>query len=78
MTKKNFNEELIVWFNQMLDQTVGDQPEKVEDYLFDLDEAKKDLVFIVYERLYKQFGKARMTAQFFGISSRTVRNYVQK
>ena len=78
MDKLNFNEELIVWFNQMLDRTIGDKPEQIETYLFDLDEAKKDLIFIVYERLYKQFGKARMTADFFGISSRTVRNYVQK
>ena len=78
MTRTNFNEELILWFNQMLDQTVGNKPEQLVDYLFDLEQAKKDLVFIVHERLYKQFGKARMTAKFFGISSRTVRNYVQK
>ena len=78
MNKINFNEELIVWFEQMLDQAVGDKPENVVNYLFDLDEAKKDLILIVHERLYKQYSKASMTAKFFGISSRTVRNYVQK
>lgn len=58
MARTNFNEELLLWFNQTLDQTVGDKPEQLTDYLFDLEQAKKDLVFIVHERLFKQFGKA--------------------
>lgn len=74
----DLNAELQEWFGNRLSKMLGGDPENINDCYFDLDEAKKDLVRIVYDRLYSSPERAKLTADFFCISRKTVYNYVKK
>ena len=75
--KPDFHEQAILWFNQMLDATIGDKPETISDNHFYLDEVRHDLIQIVYDRLCQQPEQTKLTADFFGISRKTVYNYTK-
>ena len=75
--KPDFHEQAILWFNQMLDVTIGDKPETISDNHFYLDEVRRDLIQIVYNRLCQQPEQTKLTAEFFGISRKTVYNYTK-
>lgn len=75
--KPDFHEQAILWFNQMLDATIGDKPEAISGNHFYLDEVRRDLIQIVYNRLCQQPEQTKLTADFFGISRKTVYNYTK-
>lgn len=75
--KPDFHEQAILWFNQMLDATIGDKPETISENHFYLDEVRHDLIQIVYNRLNQQPEQTKLTADFFGISRKTVYNYTK-
>ena len=74
----DLNAELREWFGMRICELILDNPQRIDCYYLDLDEAKKDLIQIVYARLYKQPDKIKKTADFFGIDRRTVYNYAKK
>ena len=59
------------------DATIGDKPEKISENHFYLDEVRRDLIQIVYNRLCRQPEQTKLTAEFFGISRKTVYNYTK-
>ncbi len=77
-TNDDLNAELREWFSSRLSDMLGENPENIKNYYFDLDEAKKDLVLIVYDHLRLLPDNAKQTADFFCISRKTVYNYVKK
>ena len=74
----NLNAELREWFDMRICELIADNPQAIDWYYLDLDEAKKDLIQIVYERLYKHPDKVKKTADFFCIDRRTIYNYAKK
>ncbi|MBR3408685.1 MAG: hypothetical protein IKG86_07575 [Paludibacteraceae bacterium] len=76
--KPDFHEEALLWFEHMLDATIGDKPESIADYHFFFDDIKHDFVKIVYDRLSKQPEQTKLTAEFFGIGRKTVYRYTKK
>ena len=74
----DLNTELREWFSSELSDMLGENPGNINYYYFDLDEARKDLVQIVFDRLYSSPDRAKLTADFFCISRKTVYNYVKK
>ena len=75
--KPNFHAEAFLWFEHMLDAAIGDKPESIVDYHFFFDEIKRDYVKMVYDRLCQLPEQTKQTADFFGISRKTVYNYTK-
>jgi hypothetical protein len=75
--KPNFHEEALLWFEHMLDAAIGDKPESITDYHLFFDDIEHDFVKIVYDRLSQQPEQTKLTADFFGISRKTVYNYTK-
>lgn len=74
----NLNAELREWFGKQMSALLKDNPQDIRKHYFDLDEAKKDLIQIVYDRVITLPDSAKQTADFFCISRKTVYNYTKK
>lgn len=74
----NLNAELREWFGKQMSALLKDNPQDIRRHYLDLDEAKKDLIQIVYDRVITLPDSAKQTADFFCISRKTVYNYTKK
>ena len=74
----NLNAELREWFGKQMSALLKDNPQDIKKHFLDLDEAKKDLIQIVYDRVITLPDSAKQTADFFCISRKTVYNYTKK
>lgn len=74
----NLNAELREWFGKQMSMLLKDNPQDIRKHYLDLDEAKKDLIQIVYDRVITLPDSAKQTADFFCISRKTVYNYTKK
>jgi len=74
----NLNAELREWFGMQMSALLKDNPQDIRKHYLDLDEAKKDLIQIVYDRVITLPDSAKQTADFFCISRKTVYNYTKK
>ena len=74
----NLNAELREWFGKQMSALLKDNPQGIRKHYLDLDEAKKDLIQIVYDRVITLPDSAKQTADFFCISRKTVYNYTKK
>ena len=74
----NLNAELREWFGKQMSALLKDNPQNIKKHFLDLDEAKKDLIQIVYDRVITLPDSAKQTADFFCISRKTVYNYTKK
>ncbi len=74
----NLNAELREWFGKQMSALLKDNPQDIRKHYLDLDEAKKDLIQIVYDRVIMLPDSAKQTADFFCISRKTVYNYTKK
>ncbi len=74
----NLNAELREWFGKQMSALLKDNPQDIRKHYLDLDEAKKDLIQIVYDRVITLPDSAKQTADFFCISRKTVYNYTKK
>ncbi len=76
--KIDFNAELLEWFSTRMKEATGNKPDEISRYCLDLDEAIIGLVQIVYQLNLTMPDKAKRTADFFGLSRRTVYRYAKK
>ena len=82
--KKDFNALFVAWFQNQLEEVFAsfteeeDLIEWVEHTHFFTDDARKDAVRIVYDRLNGIPKQTKRTADFFGIDPKTVYNYTKK
>ncbi len=74
----SLNAELREWFGKQMSALLKDNPQDIRKHYLDLDEAKKDLIQIVYDRVITLPDSAKQTADFFCISRKTVYNYTKK
>ena len=74
----NLNAELREWFGKQMSALLKDNPQDIRKHYLDLDEAKNDLIQIVYDRVITLPDSAKQTADFFCISRKTVYNYTKK
>ena len=74
----NLNAELREWFGKQMSALLKDNPQDIRKHYLDLDEAKKDLIQIVYDRVITLPDSAKQTSDFFCISRKTVYNYTKK
>ena len=74
----SLNAELREWFDTQMSVLLKDNPQNIKKHFLDLDEAKKDLIQIVYNRVITLPDNAKQTADFFCISRKTVYNYTKK
>ena len=74
----NLNAELREWFGKQMSALLKDNPQDIRKHYLDLDEAKKDLIQIVYDCVITLPDSAKQTADFFCISRKTVYNYTKK
>ena len=74
----NLNAELREWFGMQMSALLKDNPQDIRKHYLDLDEAKKDLIQIVYDRVITLPDSAKQTADYFCISRKTVYNYTKK
>lgn len=74
----NLNAELREWFGKQMSTLLKDNPQDIRKHYLDLDEAKKDLIQIVYDHVITLPDSAKQTADFFCISRKTVYNYTKK
>ena len=49
----NLNAELREWFGKQMSMLLKDNPQDIRKHYLDLDEAKKDLIQIVYDRVIR-------------------------
>ena len=74
----SLNAELREWFDTQMSVLLKDNPQNINKHFLDLDEAKKDLIQIVYDCVITLPDSAKQTADFFCISRKTVYNYTKK
>ena len=74
----SLNAELREWFDTQMSVLLKDNPQNIKKHFLDLDEAKKDLIQIVYDRVITLPDSAKKTADFFCIRRKTVYNYTKK